>query len=196
MSQPYARLCQVLEGFCIVNGCYRWNRRRVIKGRIKRLNNPYLPLHKLGWRSSPGRVLVSGLLGHERGLLGFKANFPRGTPSRYWRYWLYRTGFAWDLKAVHAKRQQCLPLQERARNRLEPNLSGSKASKGFCRDYSRYWFAPPRIDAVRSVMLPDCSWQFTLYLFCSYIVVLTPFFLQDVKWDATGRCATADCGCW
>ncbi len=22
------------------------------------------PLHKLGWRSSPGRVLVSGLLGH------------------------------------------------------------------------------------------------------------------------------------
>ena len=26
-----------------------------------------LPLHKLGWRSSPGRVLVSGLLGHGRG---------------------------------------------------------------------------------------------------------------------------------
>ena len=25
------------------------------------------PLHKLGWRSSPGRVLVSGLLGHGRG---------------------------------------------------------------------------------------------------------------------------------
>ncbi len=24
-----------------------------------------LPLYKLGWRSSPGRVLVSGLLGHK-----------------------------------------------------------------------------------------------------------------------------------
>ena len=28
---------------------------------------PNRPLHKLGWRSSPGRVLVSGLLGHGRG---------------------------------------------------------------------------------------------------------------------------------
>ena len=29
-------------------------------------------LHKLDWRSSPGRVLVSGLFGQERGAVGFE----------------------------------------------------------------------------------------------------------------------------
>ena len=48
----------------ILGDCSRFDRSEFAK--------PERPLHKLGWRSSPGTVLVSGLLGDTRGLLGFR----------------------------------------------------------------------------------------------------------------------------